>query len=69
MTKTIMTPLSVTSVMVNFQFATAPFTYPFGFIKAGPCLSIPILCIACFCSLITAEFYIEAVSLCNYIKK
>ena len=66
--KPAMSPLAVTSVLVNFLFATAPFTYPFGFIKAGPPLAVPLLCISCFFSYITSGFLIEAVSIANFIK-
>ena len=63
-----MSPLAVTSILVNFLFATAPFTYPFGFIKAGPPLAVPLLFISCFCSYVTAGFLIEAVSIANWKK-
>ena len=66
--KPTMNPLAVTSVLANFLFATAPFTYPFGFVRCGPALSIPLLCVSCFCSYMTAEFLIEAVASVNYLK-
>ena len=66
--KPTMNPLAVTSVLANFLFATAPFTYPFGFVRCGPAVSVPLLCVSCFCSYMTAEFLIEAVASVNYLK-
>ena len=48
--------------MVNLVLATGPFSYPYGFTRLGPVISLILLTITTFIAYITATYMIEAIS-------
>jgi hypothetical protein len=64
-----MTPLHASATVVNLVLATGPFSYPYGFTRLGPVLSLIILAISTFIAYITATFMIEAISVAQASRK
>lgn len=54
---------AVSAMFFNLFLATAPFSYPYGFIKAGPLFSIPLLIVTACISYVMCEFMIEVASI------
>jgi hypothetical protein len=51
--------MELTAIMVNFFFATSPFTYPYPFIMVGPLISIPLIIGVGVLGYYVSEFMIE----------
>ncbi len=60
-----MGPLAASSTVVNLVLATGPFTYPYGFVKLGPIISLILLIVTGFLAYITATFQMETLSISN----